>query len=120
MKAIIERHGRKVTTSFSRPTNFLVVSKAPDQKKVLNAHEKGILIVELDQVNSVIFNNDMTIKDLSGPYPETALTILTENGIQVKRPPPPSDLLEQCIAGTSTDIVVYGQEDGSRVSHSDE
>ncbi len=109
----------KVTTSFSCLTNFLVVGEAPGPKKVLDTHEKGIKIVELNQVNSIIFNDSMSVKDLSGPYPETALTIFAENGIQVKRPPPPSDPLEQCIAGTSTDIVVYSQEDGSGVGHRD-
>jgi hypothetical protein len=62
----------------------------------------------------------MTVKDLSDPYPETALTILAENGIQVKHPPPPSDPLEQCIASISTDIVVYSQKEGSRVGYRDE
>ncbi len=120
MKAIIEWHGRKVTASFSFLTNFLVVGEAPGPKKVLDAHEKGIQIVELNQVNSIIFHNDMTVKDLSGPYPETALTILAENGIQVKRPPPPADPSEQCIAGTFMDIVVYSQQDGSGVGHGDD
>jgi hypothetical protein len=120
VKAIIEWHGGKVTASFLRLTNFLVIGKALGPKKVLNAHEKGIQILELDQVNSVIFNNNMTVKDLSGPYTETALTILAENGIQVKRPHPPSDPSEQCTVGTSTDIVVRNQEDGSGVDHRDE
>ncbi len=120
MKAIIERHSRKVTASFSCLTNFLVIGEAPGLKKILDAHEKGIQTFELDQVNSIIFSNDMTIKDLSDPYPETALTIFTENGIQVKRPPPPSDPSDQCTVGTSTDIVVNGQEDSSGVGHRDE
>jgi len=108
---------QKGHSKFSCITNFLVIGEAPGPKKALNAHEKGIQIVELNQMNSVIFNNNMTVKDLSGPYPETALTILAENGIQVKHPPPPS---EQFTVGTSTDIVVHGQEDGSGVSHRDE
>jgi hypothetical protein len=120
VKAIIKWHGGKVTASFSHLTNFLVINKAPGPKKVLGVHEKGIQIVEHDQVNSVIFNNNMTAKDLSGLYPETALTILAENGIQVKHPRLPSDPLEQCTVGTSTDIVVHGQEDDPGVGHRDE
>jgi hypothetical protein len=120
VKAIIEQHSRKVSASFLHLTNFLVIGEAPGPKKVLGAHEKGIQIVEVDQVNSIIFNNNMTVKDLSCPYPETALTILEENGIQVKRPPPPSDPLEQCTVGTSTDLVVHSQEDGSGAGHRDE
>ena len=111
---------RKSHCKFLHLANFLVIGKAPGPKKVLTAHEKSIQIVELDQVNSVIFNENMTVKDLSDPYPETALTIFTENGIQVKRPPPPSDPSDQCTVGTSTDIVVNGQEDSSGVGHRDE
>jgi hypothetical protein len=111
---------RKGHRKFLCPTNSLVIGKGPGPKKVFNAHEKGIQIAKLDHVNSVIFNYNMTVKDLSGPYPEIALTILAENGIQVKCPPPPSDPSKQCTVGTSTDIIVHGQEDGSGVGHRDE
>ncbi len=48
VKAVIERHGGQVTTDFSRLTNFLVIGEKSGQKKVLNAHERGIQIICLD------------------------------------------------------------------------
>ncbi len=81
VKAIIEKHGGKVTSSFSKITNFLVIGTAPGPKKVLDANERGIQIVELDQINSVIINKDMAVPDLAGPYPDVALAILSKNNI---------------------------------------
>ncbi len=119
VKAIIEKHGGKVTSGFSKITNFLVIRTTPGPKKVLDAHKQGIEIVELDQIRSIIVNNDMEVSDLTGPYPDAALAILSKNNIQVKRPPPPPDSSEHCAAGTSTDtIVVQSHSAGSRVGHS--
>ncbi len=83
MKDVIEKHGGKVTSSFSNTMNFLVIGTSPGPKKILNVHDKGIQIVTLDQVNSVIVNDDMAVEDLAGPYPDAAMAILAELGIQV-------------------------------------
>ncbi len=119
VKAIIEKHGGKVTSGFSKITNFLVIGTTPGPKKVLDAHKQGIQIMELDQIRSIIVNNDMEVSDLTGPYPDAALAILSKNSIQVKRPPPPPDSSEHCAAGTSTNtIVVQSHSAGSGVGHS--
>ncbi len=81
VKAIIVKHGGKVISSFSKITNFLVIGTAPGPKKVLNANKRGIQIVELDQINSVIINKNMAVPDLAGPYPDVPLAILSKNNI---------------------------------------
>jgi hypothetical protein len=117
VKASIEKHGGKVTSGFSNVTNFLVIGTSPGPKNILNAHNKGIQIVTLDQVNSVIVNNEMAVEDLAGPYPDAAMAILAESGIQVQRLLPPPDLQEQSAVSTSTDSVVQGQVAGPGVGH---
>jgi hypothetical protein len=101
-------------------TNALVIGDNPSQKKVINAHERGLPIVKLKQLTSIAINNNKTISDLhSVPYPDTVFTILTQNYIQVKRPPPISDPTEQHRAtGDSTDGYVPGKDDSKGVGHS--
>jgi hypothetical protein len=117
VKASIEKHGGKVTSSFSNITNFLVIGTSLGQKKVLDAHEKGIQIVTLDQIDSVIPNDDMAVEDLAGPCPDAAITILAENGIHMQCLTPPPDLQEQSATRTSTDIVVHGHNAGTSLGH---
>ncbi len=77
-------------------TNALVIGDNPGQKKVIDAHEHGLPIVKLKQLTSIIPDNKKTISDLhSVPYPDIVFTILTQNNIKVKRPPPVSDPTEQ-------------------------
>jgi hypothetical protein len=59
----------------------------------------------------------MAVEDLTGPYPDAAMAILTELGIQVQHLLPPPDLQEQSAVSTSTDSVVQGQVFGPRVGH---
>jgi BRCT domain type II-containing protein len=96
VKATIERQGGTVTSGFLCLTNALVVGDNPGQKKVIDAHECSLPIVKLKQLISIITNSNKTILDPhSVPYPETVFTILTQNIIQVKCPPPILDLTEQ-------------------------
>ena len=76
MKELVEKHGGRVTSGFSKITNFLVIGDSPGQKRILDAHNKGIQIVTLDQVELVIINDDMVVADLAGPYPDAAIAIL--------------------------------------------
>ena len=92
VKELIERHGGKVTAGFSNSTDFLVIGTTPGHKTVVEAHERGIQIITLEQVESVIINDDMAVADLDGPYPDAAYAILTENGIQVQRSTQQQDL----------------------------
>jgi hypothetical protein len=117
-KELVEKHGGRVTSGFSKITNFLVIGDSPGQKRILDAHNKGIQIVTLDQVESVIINDDMAVADLAGPYPDAAIAILVENGIQVQRLPPPQDL-EEGAEDTPTAKDAIGPNVGSGVSHRD-
>ncbi len=70
MKAIIERHGGSVTLGFLHLTNALVIGDNPGQKKILEAHKQGLLIVDLDQITSIITNDRKTAQGLLlAPYP---------------------------------------------------
>lgn len=84
VRATIEKHCGRVTSRFSKIMNFLVIGTSPGHKKILDTHDKGIQIVTLDQVNSVITNDDMAVVDLTGPYSDAAIAILIVNGIQVQ------------------------------------
>ncbi len=78
VKAIIKRHGGNVTSEFLLLTNAPVIGDNPGQKKVLDAHESRLPIVELNQLTYIIINKDKTILDLhSAPYPEAVTAILT-------------------------------------------
>jgi hypothetical protein len=118
VRAIIEKQWGTVTSGFSRLTNALVIGDNPGQKKVIDTHERGLPIVKLKQLTSIITNNNKTISDLhSVPYLDTVFTILTQNNIQVKRPLPISDPTEQRRAtGNSTDGC--SKDDGKGVGHS--
>jgi hypothetical protein len=118
VKEFVEKHGGRVTSGFSKITNFLVIGDSPGQKRILDAHNKGIQIVTLDQVESVIINDDMVVADLAGPYPDAAIAILVENGIQVQRLPPLQDL-EEGAEDTPTAKDAIGPNVGSGVSHRD-
>ncbi len=105
---------------FLRLTNALVIGDNPGQKKILNAYERGLPIVKLNQLTSIIINKDTTILDLpSALYPEAVTAILTQHNIHMKRPPPTSDPTEQRhIAGNSTDKEVPGNDEAMGVGHS--
>ena len=69
---------------FSCLTNALVIGDNPGQKKILEAHEEGLSIVDLDQITSIITNDRKTAQDfLLAPYLEAAMAILTQHNIQI-------------------------------------
>jgi len=45
-KALIERHGGKVTSSVSRKTDYLVVGEAPGATKYNKARELGVPMID--------------------------------------------------------------------------
>ena len=118
VKDLIERHGGRVTAGFSNSTDFLVVGDTPGQKSVIEANDRGIQIVTLDQVESVITNDDMAVADLAGPYPDVANAILFEKGTQVQRLPPPQDL-NKGAEDAPTATVAAGPTDGFGGGHRD-
>jgi hypothetical protein len=116
VKDLIERHGGRVTSGFSNSTDFLVIGNAPGQKSVVEANDRGVQIVTLDQVESVIMNDDMAVADLAGPYPDAANAILLENGTQVQRLPPPQDL-DKGAENAQTARIAAGPNDGLGGGH---
>ena len=56
-------------------------------------------------------NDDMAVVDLAGPYPESAIAILLENGTQVQRLPSPQDL-DKGSENAQTASAVAGPNDG--------
>ena len=116
MREFIERHGGKVTSGFSNSTDFLVIGSTPGRKSVIEANDRRVQIVTLDQVESVIMNDDMAVADLAGPYPDAAIAILLENGTQVQRLPPPQDL-DKGAENAQTASVATGTNDGIGGGH---
>ena len=116
MKDLIERHGGRVTSGFSNSTDFLVIGNSPGQKSVVEANDRGVQIVTLDQVESVIMYDNMAVVDLAGPYPDAANAILLEKGAQVQRLPPPQDL-DKGAENTQTARIAAGPNDGLGGGH---
>ena len=116
VREFIERHGGKVTSGFSNSTDFLVIGSTPGRKSVIEANDRRVQIVTLDQVESVIMNDDMAVADLAGPYPDAAIAILLENGTQVQRLPPPQDL-DKGAENAQTASVATGTNDGLGGGH---
>ncbi len=109
VREFIERHGGKVTSGFSNSTDFLVIGSTPGQKSVIEANGRRVQIVTLDQVESVIMNDDMAVADLAGPYPDAAIAILL-------RLPPPQDL-DKGAENAQTASVATGTNDGLGGGH---
>jgi hypothetical protein len=62
LKSRIEKFGGSVTSNYSCLTNFLVVGDNPGSRKVIEAHEKKLKIIDVDQltklmVGELIINN---------------------------------------------------------------
>jgi hypothetical protein len=122
VKVIIKWHGGSVTSGFLRLTKVLVIGDSPGLKKILEAHEQSLSIVDLAQITSIITNDGKAAQDLLlAPYPETAMAIPSQHNIQMKRPPPSLDPSEHCrTADSSTDKEVQGQDGGTGVGHGNE
>jgi hypothetical protein len=81
-----------------------VVGDNPGWKKVLDAHEKKIKIINIGQLTSLIVG-ELSIKDLTmSDYPEVVITVLEAKNIQVQRHPQLSHPDMQVAEGTVKDI----------------
>jgi hypothetical protein len=81
-----------------------VVGDHPGWKKVLDAHEKKIKIINIGQLTSLIVG-ELSIKDLTmSDYPKVVITVLAAKNIQVQRHPQSSHPDTQATADTAKDI----------------
>ena len=105
IKIRIEKFGGTVTMSISRLTDVLVVGDAPGPKKIIEAHNRAMRIITLEQLNDLILG-DITLEDLtSADYPESAYAVLDAEKIQVQRHPHSSVSHEQAQEGTAEETL---------------
>jgi BRCT domain type II-containing protein len=72
LKSCIKKFGGSVTATFSCLTDFLVVGTSPGPKKVIEAHEKKVKIIDMDQLTKIIVGG-LAIGNLATEdYPEAA------------------------------------------------
>jgi NAD-dependent DNA ligase len=95
VKAWIEKIGGSVTKSISGVTNLLVTGENPGKKKVIEAHEKRLKIINIKQMNGLILG-DFTLDDLTiSNYPKVVTMVLDAKMVQVQRHPQSSVQQEQ-------------------------
>ncbi len=81
-------------------TNALVVGDCPGVKKILEAHNRSLKIINIDQLKNLILG-DLTLEDLtSADYPNSVYAVLDAEKIQVQHHPQSSVQHEQAHKGT--------------------
>jgi hypothetical protein len=86
--------------SISGITDALVVGDCPGVKKILEAHNPSLKIINIDQLNDLILG-DLTLDDLtSADYPNSVYAVLDAKKIQVQRHPQSSVQHKQANKGT--------------------
>jgi hypothetical protein len=72
LKSSIKKFGGSVTMMFSHLTNVLVVGTSPGPKMVIDAHEKKVKIIDIDQLTKIIVGGlviiDLETEDYVGGY----------------------------------------------------
>jgi BRCT domain type II-containing protein len=110
VKVQIEKIGESVTTSISGVTNVLMTRENPGKKKVVEAHEKRLKIINIEQMNGLLLG-DFTLDDLTiSDYPKVVTTVLDAEKAQVQHHPQSSVQQEQAQDGTAGNFIP-GQED---------
>ena len=80
----MKKFGESVRASISEVTNVLVTGENPGKKKAVKAHEKQLKIINIKQMNGLIFG-DFTLDDLTiSNYPEVVTMVLDAKKIQVQ------------------------------------
>ena len=86
--------------SISGITDALVVGDCLGVKKILEAHNRSLKIINIDQLKNLILG-DLTLEDLtSADYPNSVYAVLDAKKIQVQRHPQSSVHYEQANKGT--------------------
>ncbi len=100
VKLRIEKFGGIITMSISGITDALVVGDCPGAKKILEAHNRSLKIINIDHLHDLILG-DLTLEDLtSADYPNSVYAVLDAEKIQVQRHPQSSVQHEQAHEGT--------------------
>jgi BRCT domain type II-containing protein len=86
VRANIEKYGGNVTSGYSGLTKALVIGENPVQKKVLDTHQHGHIIINLPHLNDVIHGRVSELSNFCNTaYPVAAMSTLDKNNIQVQR-----------------------------------
>jgi BRCT domain type II-containing protein len=118
LKSRIEKFGGLVTSNYSRLTNFLVVGDNPGSRKFIEAHEKKLKIIDVDQLTKLMVG-ELIINNLKAEdYPAAARTVLEAKNIQVQRHPNPSSSVTQAADGTDEDRFLEQTDDTAGDGHS--
>ncbi len=86
---------------FSHLTNFLVVGTNPNQKKIIEVHERKVKIINIVQLTNIIMGELAIANLVAEVYPESARTVLEAENIQVQRHPNSSHPDTQATEGTA-------------------
>jgi BRCT domain type II-containing protein len=114
---MIEDSRGSVTKAISCLTNALVVGDNPGPKKVEEVHKQNVAIVDVNQLNDLIYGT-RTLEDLlQGTYPAVAVAALSKSNIQVQCQSTSPDHLAQAAKGTAGDTIP-GREADVRIGHS--
>jgi hypothetical protein len=112
LKSRIKKFGGLVTSQFSCLTNFLVLGTNPGPKKIIQAHERKVKIIDIVQLTKIIMG-ELAIADLMAEvHPEAARTVLEAKNIQVQHHPnssrPDTQAAEGTAGGPSNDASIAG------------
>ena len=114
VKLRIEKFGSIVTMSILGLTDALVVGDRPGVKKILEAHNRSLKIITIDQLKNLILG-DLTLEDLtSADYPNSVYTVLDAKKIQVQCYPQSSVQHEQAQEGTAVETSIGQVDDADK------
>jgi hypothetical protein len=114
VKLRIEKFGGIVTMFISGLTDALVVGDCPGAKQILEAHNRSLKIITIDQLNDLILG-DSTLEDLtSADYPNSVYAVLDAEKIQVQRHPQSSVQHEQAQDGTPEETSLRQEDDADK------
>jgi hypothetical protein len=115
LKSCIEKFGGSVAVTFSCLTNYLVVGTSPGPKTVIEAHEKKVKIIDIDQLTKIIEGGLAIVDLVTEDYPEAAITVLEAKNIQVQCHPNSSRSDTQAAEGTAGDNTLECSDDAIAV-----
>jgi BRCT domain type II-containing protein len=65
----------------------LVIGTSPGPKKVIEAQEKKVKIIDIDKLTKIIVGKLAIVDLATDDYPKAAITVLEAKNIQVQRHP---------------------------------
>ena len=113
LKARIEQFGGRVTGAISGVTNVLVIGESPGPKKMVEALEKGVKVIDMEILNHMI-RGELSLDEITSLRAscEDAPVLSTDHPVQ--RQPLTSTPTRQAKHG------IAGHKDDQEVDHSNE